>query len=143
MIRRPPRSTLFPYTTLFRSLPQDPFLASVSPAINDAGEVAFLLGDRGPLKVREISNGFGFTAAQRGMPAPGGGTISTITDFPPVIDSAGRVLFGAQRSNGRQGLYLASSSITRLAEEGMPAGDAGSLTHLVVALGLAAASLAI
>src|SRR3712207_9031897 len=23
MIRRPPRSTLFPYTTLFRSLPQD------------------------------------------------------------------------------------------------------------------------
>src|SRR3989442_12616499 len=24
MIRRPPRSTLFPYTTLFRSLPTDP-----------------------------------------------------------------------------------------------------------------------
>src|SRR3712207_7185260 len=24
MIRRPPRSTLFPYTTLFRSAPQDP-----------------------------------------------------------------------------------------------------------------------
>src|SRR2546422_10972129 len=24
MIRRPPRSTLFPYTTLFRSLPVDP-----------------------------------------------------------------------------------------------------------------------
>src|SRR2546430_6531445 len=24
MIRRPPRSTLFPYTTLFRSLPRDP-----------------------------------------------------------------------------------------------------------------------
>src|SRR2546430_8971917 len=24
MIRRPPRSTLFPYTTLFRSLPADP-----------------------------------------------------------------------------------------------------------------------
>src|SRR3712207_7632509 len=24
MIRRPPRSTLFPYTTLFRSLPYDP-----------------------------------------------------------------------------------------------------------------------
>ena len=123
-------------------LPQDPFLAGVPPAINDAGEVAFLLVDRGTLKVREISNGFGFTAAQRGMPAPGGGTISTITDFPPVIDPAGRVLFGAQRSNGRQGLYLASSSITRLAEEGMPAGDAGSLTHLDVALGLAAASLA-
>src|SRR2546426_7975621 len=25
MIRRPPRSTLFPYTTLFRSLPSQPF----------------------------------------------------------------------------------------------------------------------
>src|SRR2546425_9407492 len=25
MIRRPPRSTLFPYTTLFRSLPDDEF----------------------------------------------------------------------------------------------------------------------
>src|SRR2546430_7122097 len=25
MIRRPPRSTLFPYTTLFRSLPRTPF----------------------------------------------------------------------------------------------------------------------
>src|SRR2546429_7827922 len=25
MIRRPPRSTLFPYTTLFRSLPEDYF----------------------------------------------------------------------------------------------------------------------
>src|SRR3712207_7874476 len=32
MIRRPPRSTLFPYTTLFRSLPQDStfFRASAS-----------------------------------------------------------------------------------------------------------------
>src|SRR5256714_14945880 len=29
MIRRPPRSTLFPYTTLFRSHPLDPFLGDV------------------------------------------------------------------------------------------------------------------
>ena len=27
MIRRPPRSTLFPYTTLFRSAPDDPIRA--------------------------------------------------------------------------------------------------------------------
>src|SRR5690349_22568997 len=32
MIRRPPRSTLFPYTTLFRSLGEDP------PEREDAGE---------------------------------------------------------------------------------------------------------
>src|SRR3712207_8524109 len=30
MIRRPPRSTLFPYTTLFRS--QDPKLGSIGPS---------------------------------------------------------------------------------------------------------------
>src|SRR2546427_2844398 len=37
MIRRPPRSTLFPYTTLFRSLPTVPVVAScastAAPAI--------------------------------------------------------------------------------------------------------------
>src|SRR2546430_7333202 len=32
MIRRPPRSTLFPYTTLFRSTPNPP-----TPTINSAG----------------------------------------------------------------------------------------------------------
>src|SRR5260221_8633033 len=31
MIRRPPRSTLFPYTTLFRSLPWQCFCADASP----------------------------------------------------------------------------------------------------------------
>src|SRR2546430_11437109 len=30
MIRRPPRSTLFPYTTLFRSWTQDPLLSGAS-----------------------------------------------------------------------------------------------------------------
>src|SRR2546426_5531334 len=32
MIRRPPRSTLFPYTTLFRSIPRDDYVIS-EPAI--------------------------------------------------------------------------------------------------------------
>src|SRR2546428_9328760 len=31
MIRRPPRSTLFPYTTLFRSRPSQPALRPTSP----------------------------------------------------------------------------------------------------------------
>src|SRR3712207_8710963 len=31
MIRRPPRSTLFPYTTLFRSLPSDLGIHKLSP----------------------------------------------------------------------------------------------------------------
>src|SRR5258707_11587097 len=34
MIRRPPRSTLFPYTTLFRS-PDQPFAGSISGTVMD------------------------------------------------------------------------------------------------------------
>src|ERR1044071_1471116 len=39
MIRRPPRSTLFPYTTLFRSLPghRDHQLLRAGPGIRDGG----------------------------------------------------------------------------------------------------------
>src|SRR2546422_1193609 len=39
MIRRPPRSTLFPYTTLFRSSPttMDPRTAGTSPATVNPG----------------------------------------------------------------------------------------------------------
>src|SRR5256885_13013998 len=40
MIRRPPRSTLFPYTTLFRSVPEDRDAAIVGPA------ACFLVGRR-------------------------------------------------------------------------------------------------
>src|SRR3712207_7842336 len=41
MIRRPPRSTLFPYTTLFRSVPGQP-----EPQDGEAGEDLALVGDR-------------------------------------------------------------------------------------------------
>src|SRR2546422_3297880 len=37
MIRRPPRSTLFPYTTLFRSLPVIPTITSVTPSTGAPG----------------------------------------------------------------------------------------------------------
>src|SRR2546422_1794193 len=42
MIRRPPRSTLFPYTTLFRSLQLEGVVAGVSPGgkeLTDPGEL--------------------------------------------------------------------------------------------------------
>src|SRR2546427_2703634 len=47
MIRRPPRSTLFPYTTLFRSNPQAPTHLLVIPtdhvaSLNDAGDPRLL-----------------------------------------------------------------------------------------------------
>src|SRR3712207_9129886 len=41
MIRRPPRSTLFPYTTLFRSQP----IAEVFPPVAPAHYLASILGD--------------------------------------------------------------------------------------------------
>src|SRR6185295_8056015 len=58
MIRRPPRSTLFPYTTLFRSLHELPFAPTgvaeeqaevVRRRLGQAGEVALVLrqGDAG------------------------------------------------------------------------------------------------
>src|SRR3712207_8151859 len=45
MIRRPPRSTLFPYTTLFRSLArrrEEPFTVADIPLLDEAAE---LLGE--------------------------------------------------------------------------------------------------
>src|SRR2546427_8456072 len=40
MIRRPPRSTLFPYTTLFRSLAADPEIVIVGECANGREAVA-------------------------------------------------------------------------------------------------------
>src|SRR2546430_3137272 len=42
MIRRPPRSTLFPYTTLFRSLPVALLLIHVNAALKVSGFVPWL-----------------------------------------------------------------------------------------------------
>src|SRR3712207_8973403 len=50
MIRRPPRSTLFPYTTLFRSCPRVKRAASAA----DLGDDLFRLGLRHFLVVREL-----------------------------------------------------------------------------------------
>src|SRR3989449_5765535 len=51
MIRRPPRSTLFPYTTLFRSLDEDHargrrVVQGLRDRIGDGGEQTRLLGTR-------------------------------------------------------------------------------------------------
>src|SRR3712207_7434172 len=40
MIRRPPRSTLFPYTTLFRSPPQQPHLQALRAGLDRGVEQA-------------------------------------------------------------------------------------------------------
>src|SRR3712207_8230796 len=47
MIRRPPRSTLFPYTTLFRSAGEQAASSSAAQAVNSASEGRQPLGRRG------------------------------------------------------------------------------------------------
>src|SRR2546427_6919433 len=46
MIRRPPRSTLFPYTTLFRSLPYDLLVEWPEPLLQLAGGGAIACPER-------------------------------------------------------------------------------------------------
>src|SRR5258708_21295484 len=52
MIRRPPRSTLFPYTTLFRSSSQ----SRVSIALDEVPEIGWFLEIEGPLdQLRDVA----------------------------------------------------------------------------------------
>src|SRR2546427_7820869 len=45
MIRRPPRSTLFPYTTLFRSAPGPTTATNLLPSSEEATEVQLCMGE--------------------------------------------------------------------------------------------------
>src|SRR5438034_4732489 len=65
MIRRPPRSTLFPYTTLFRSLPGEGCLAEVNLAGVEWVEQAAATLDRGALLVLD----YGYAASDLYSPA--------------------------------------------------------------------------
>src|SRR3712207_653302 len=70
MIRRPPRSTLFPYTTLFRSTskPVEPLDNVIIRFAGDSGDGMQLTGDR-------------FTAET----AMAGNDLATLPDFPAEI----------------------------------------------------------
>src|SRR6266540_2386048 len=54
MIRRPPRSTLFPYTTLFRSLPGQPALGGGGEHLEAEADVALPLGHLGPVGAHRL-----------------------------------------------------------------------------------------
>jgi len=60
MIRRPPRSTLFPYTTLFRSVPKFEAwrITFTYPLINHARHVCFLANaNKNPALLEKILEG--------------------------------------------------------------------------------------
>src|SRR2546425_8136555 len=57
MIRRPPRSTLFPYTTLFRSVRQTRALVEVVDVLRDAAVEAAERPQRGDRDVRGVRLG--------------------------------------------------------------------------------------
>src|SRR2546422_6545375 len=59
MIRRPPRSTLFPYTTLFRSRPAAALLVSVEHPRRDHGKRGGVPRDRGGARHRRAAAGVG------------------------------------------------------------------------------------
>src|SRR3712207_6868015 len=56
MIRRPPRSTLFPYTTLFRSLPRTPSTTTLGELDGDG--FCGALAKINPPQARSIHRGF-------------------------------------------------------------------------------------
>src|SRR2546430_4901181 len=71
MIRRPPRSTLFPYTTLFRSrLPENPDLAAFLAAVPSRGAIGgfsdeAFLASTPALAKREARDGLAQSGARR------------------------------------------------------------------------------
>src|SRR3712207_7527973 len=54
MIRRPPRSTLFPYTTLFRSIKELEFVAPTA-TVTDAVVTKYVNSFKGPLPGKAIT----------------------------------------------------------------------------------------
>src|SRR5258706_10162551 len=56
MIRRPPRSTLFPYTTLFRSRPRGAYRGGRMNA-RDFGKVAVMMGGRSAERAVSLKSG--------------------------------------------------------------------------------------
>src|SRR2546430_7446881 len=65
MIRRPPRSTLFPYTTLFRSAGLLRVLGRLFLALHLGGIGGVILGPRGPRRGSGLRRGPGGLAQDR------------------------------------------------------------------------------
>src|SRR2546425_11509309 len=100
MIRRPPRSTLFPYTTLFRSPPRG--LAAFSSRRSFATGVGRLGAGAGPGALRWLGGGFGLACSH--LPATLGGPTGLV-DLAPAsgAQSIGGEIFLGGGGRGRGG----------------------------------------
>src|SRR3712207_7035594 len=87
MIRRPPRSTLFPYTTLFRSLAQAGMTAG-----HDYAEAVYVMGiEPSGRTLREVTNirrfaiggGFEVPTTDGARPGVGIGRAHALNPVPP------------------------------------------------------------
>src|SRR2546430_5198512 len=97
MIRRPPRSTLFPYTTLFRSLGEDLPMEH----IGEGGVIA-----DPTLTVGTVSKALANVVQVDGYGAPG-------SSGSPIFDRTGRVaavLYGGNRESQGKIIYAVPAS---------------------------------
>src|SRR2546426_5282426 len=88
MIRRPPRSTLFPYTTLFRSHPSRPRRGGNARALRGADPDAYREGRRGPPPLGEgllLGGGGGRGKRGRARRLGGGGGPPPPPPGPPLL----------------------------------------------------------
>src|SRR2546430_17168142 len=108
MIRRPPRSTLFPYTTLFRSTARESVRASDLVARLGADQSALLVpgagADAASAVIRKLQEALRHTSQVTGLPLTVSGGVVTCLQpaesLEAVIGTADQLLHGA-KSTGR------------------------------------------
>src|SRR5256885_16015919 len=83
MIRRPPRSTLFPYTTLFRSPPAGGAYRPQQPSVAEAGAPDFM--QYAAMQLRQVITGI--DARAESIAAPGNGGRATAEWAQEVRDA--------------------------------------------------------
>src|SRR3989442_6752150 len=103
MIRRPPRSTLFPYTTLFRS-PSPDIPGCIDPAIRDFQSAAIdrnAVVHEGGMQVEIFDRR---TQPLEPEPEPRDFRLSVQLHSPPVVERPGCDKTGLERPRGWRGL---------------------------------------
>src|SRR3989454_12607158 len=101
MIRRPPRSTLFPYTTLFRSFDARPDPADTTGPFTYELPVDVALGKVDYLEVMGysdhlITSGIWYRLLNCGFRVPAGGGAHAFPNFAPRRGAPGGVRVGAR-----------------------------------------------